>query len=100
VFEYPQKEGGSAITGGFVYRGCRMPDLRGTYFFSDYVKGFSGTFVLANGRLTKARDVTREFAPPPPPRIRHTSSFGEDTQGELYLVEHVQGEIYRLVPRK
>jgi glucose/arabinose dehydrogenase len=100
VFEYPQPLGGSSITGGFVYRGCRMPDLHGTYFFSDYVKGFSGSFVLANGRATKIRDITHELAPPLPHRIKHLSSFGEDAQGELYLVEHKQGEIYRLVPRQ
>ena len=100
VFEYPQTLGGSSITGGFVYRGCRMPELRGTYFFSDYVKGFGGSFVLANGRATKVRDVTRELAPPPPHRIKNLSSFGEDAQGELYLVEHQEGEIYRLVPRQ
>jgi glucose/arabinose dehydrogenase len=100
VFEYPQTPGGSSITGGFVYRGCRMPDLRGTYFFSEYVKGSSGSFVLANGRATKVRDVTRDLAPPPPHRIKHLSSFGEDAQGELYLVEHQEGEIYRLVPRQ
>ena len=100
VFEYPQPLGGSSITGGFVYRGCRMPDLHGTYFFSDYVKGFSGSFVLANGRATNIRDITHELAPPPPHRIKHLSSFGEDAQGELYLVEHKQGEIYRLVPRQ
>jgi len=100
VFEYPQTLGGSSITGGFVYRGCRMPDLRGTYFFSDYVKGFSGTFVPTNGRATKARDITRELAPPPPHQIKHLSSFGEDAQGELYLVEHMQGAIFRLIPRQ
>jgi glucose/arabinose dehydrogenase len=100
VYEYPQILGGSSITGGFVYRGCRMPDLRGTYFFSDYVKGFSGTFVLENGRAAQVRDVTHELAPPPPHRIKHLSSFGEDAQGELLLVEHTGGAIYRLVPRQ
>jgi hypothetical protein len=100
VYEYPQVLGGSSITGGFVYRGCRMPDLRGTYFFSDYVKGFSGTFVLQNGRAIQLRDVTHDLAPPPPHRIRHLSSFGEDAQGELFLVEHTGGAIYRLVPRQ
>ena len=100
VFEYRQQGKGYAITGGFVYRGCRMPDLRGTYFFSDYVKGFSGTFVLTNGRAAQVRDITHELAPPPPHRIEHLSSFGEDAQGELYLIEHEEGAIFRLVPRK
>ncbi len=100
VFEYRQRGKGYAITGGFVYRGCRMPDLRGTYFFSDYVKGFSGTFVLTNGRAAQVRDITHELAPPAPHRIEHLSSFGEDPLGELYLIEHEQGAIFRLVPRK
>jgi len=83
-----------------VYRGCRMPDLRGTYFFSDYVKGFSGTFVLTGGRAAQVRDITHELAPPPPHQIKHLSSFGEDAQGELYLIEHEEGATFRLVPSK
>ena len=100
VFEYPQRAGGSSITGGFVYRGCRMPDLRGTYFYSDYMKGFTRTFVLATGKPTQEMDVTGELTPSPPLQIRRLSSFGEDARGELYLVEHERGEIYRVVPRK
>jgi hypothetical protein len=100
VFEYPHSPGGQSITGGFVYQGCRMPDLRGTYFYADYVKGFIRTFVLADGKVTEPRDVTTALAPPSPRAIRHVSSFGEDARGELYLVEHRSGEIYRLIPRQ
>ena len=100
VFEYPHRGRGFSITGGFVYRGCRLPDLRGTYFYSDYVKGFIRTFVLLNGQPAHERNVTGELAPPTPNRISHLSSFGEDAQGELYLVEYERGEIYRVVPRK
>src|SRR6185295_17128699 len=32
VLEYDHATTGCSITGGFVYQGCRMPDLRGTYF--------------------------------------------------------------------
>ena len=35
VYEYTHAEGCS-VTGGVVYRGCRMPDLAGTYFFGDF----------------------------------------------------------------
>lgn len=100
VFEYPHGPGGQSITGGFVYQGCRMPDLRGTYFYADYVKGFIRTFVLANGKAANQRDVTLALAPPRPHAIKHVSSFGEDARGELYLVEHINGEIYRLIPRQ
>lgn len=100
VFEYPHRGGGQSITGGFVYQGCRMPDLRGTYFYADYVKGFIHTFVPANGKATHLRDVTAVLAPPPPRAIKHVSSFGEDARGDLYIVEHSSGEIYRLIPRQ
>jgi len=98
VFEYPTPRH-AAITGGYVYRGCRMPDLRGTYFYSDYLKGFIGTFVMDKGRATQPRDVTPELTPRSFGSKHQVSSFGEDNQGELYLVEH-GGQIYRLVPRQ
>ena len=31
-----------AITGGYVYRGCAMPDLQGTYFCGAFVKMWRG----------------------------------------------------------
>src|SRR5690349_24075876 len=36
--EYGHDEGCS-VSGGFVYRGCALPDLRGTYFYSDLCGG-------------------------------------------------------------
>jgi glucose/arabinose dehydrogenase len=98
VLEYPTSRS-AAITGGYVYRGCRMPDLRGTFFYSDYLKGFVRTFVLDKGRATQPRDVTSELTPRSFSGTHRVTSFGEDNQGELYLVEH-GGQIYRLVPRK
>jgi hypothetical protein len=100
ILDYAHAAGGQSITGGFVYQGCRMPDLRGTYFYSDYVKGFTRAFVLVNGKVTRLRDVTAMLAPQPPRAMKHVSSFGEDARGELYLVEHKNGEIYRLIPRQ
>jgi len=40
VLEYPHtKEGGDAISGGFVYRGSALPILRGKYVFGDITTG-------------------------------------------------------------
>jgi glucose/arabinose dehydrogenase len=97
VIEYPTPPSGS-ITGGYVYRGCRMPALRGTYFYADYVKGFIRSFVLADGKAARERDLTSDLTPPN--STLHLSSFGEDARGELYLVDHRQGAIYRIIPRK
>ncbi|HPR87698.1 MAG TPA: PQQ-dependent sugar dehydrogenase, partial [bacterium] len=38
LYEYGHNsQGGYSITGGFVYTGARMPELRGRYIFGDYV---------------------------------------------------------------
>jgi len=40
VLEYPHtKDGGDAISGGFVYRGSALPELRGKYVFGDITTG-------------------------------------------------------------
>ncbi len=85
---------GSSVTGGYVYRGCTMPDLHGVYFFSDYP--FSGDAFLA----------TIEWSPGGPASDGpvaidnlgySVSTFGEDDQGELYLADHQGGRIFKIV---
>ncbi|KAG2469290.1 HIPL2 protein, partial [Polypterus senegalus] len=38
IFAYPHKIGKS-VTGGYVYRGCEMPNLNGLYIFGDFMSG-------------------------------------------------------------
>jgi len=84
-----------SITGGFVYRGCRMPDLRGTYFYGDLCAAFIRTF---RGRdATERRDVTAELSPGGAVTIDQIVSFGEDARGELYVVDY-GGEVFQIVP--
>ena len=49
VVEYTPRQGCS-ITGGVVYRGCRMPGYAGTYFYGDYCAGFVRSFRLQGGQ--------------------------------------------------
>jgi hypothetical protein len=97
VLTYDHSEGCS-ITGGFVYRGCGMPALAGTYFYSDYCGGVVKTFVFAGGAATNQVDHT-ELA-----NVSAVSSFGEDARGEVYVAVHPdcgsesQGAVYKLVP--
>jgi glucose/arabinose dehydrogenase len=83
VAEYPQRIGrevvGLSITGGFVYRGSRIPALAGAYVYGDYVTGRIWALRHAEGRVLEQREI---FAPPPLIRI---ASFGEDAAGELYV---------------
>jgi glucose/arabinose dehydrogenase len=89
VYEYDHSQGCS-ITGGVVYRGCRMPDLAGTYFFGDYCEGFVRSFRYAGGQATDVRQWSLTG-------IDSVSSFGLDADGEVYVVDY-DGELYRLEP--
>ncbi len=78
VVEYSHREGLS-VTGGYVYRGERLPRLAGAYIYADYVSGRMWAFRYENGTVT----AHREIAHPRPPK--YISSFGEGPDGELYV---------------
>lgn len=85
---------GCSVTGGYVYRGCKLPDLRGKYFFADYCAGWVKSF-----RWTP--DGIADLVHHPSLSGGAISSFGEDSQGELYIVElhDSDGKIYKIVPQ-
>ena len=80
---------GCSVTGGFVYRGTAVPGLRGRYLYGDYCSGTVWSLRVENG---DAADVRRERISVP-----QLTSFGEDADGELYLVSQAGG-VYRLAP--
>ena len=90
VYEYTHSEGCS-ITGGYVYRGSAMPELAGTYFFSDYCSGWLRSFRYAGGAVTDIREWTVLGS------IGQVSSFGVDSTGELYITV-ADGRVLKLVP--
>ncbi len=94
-----QSEKGRAVVGGFVYRGCALPDLHGHYFYSDtfnsFIKTVSG---VAGGDAQNLVDRTADLDPPGALAISAVTSFGEDARGELYLTDYADGEVYRIVP--
>ncbi len=97
VLEYDHSQGCS-ITGGFVYRGCAMPDLRGTYFYSDYCSAFIRTFSgVSGGDAQNLADRTADADPPGSLSIDSVTSFGEDARGEVYVVDQ-GGEVFKIVP--
>ena len=103
VLQYSHSQGCS-VTGGYVYRGCAMPDLAGTYFYSDICTAFIRTFEGVSGGVAQnQQNRTTDLAPGGGLSIGGVSSFGEDARGELYIVDYGggangQGEIYRIVP--
>ena len=98
VYEYPfDATHACGITGGFVYRGCALPDLHGTYFFSDFCGAFVRTFEIVGGIAQDLVDRTADVAPGGGLSIDSVSSFGEDARGELYIADQ-GGEIFKLIP--
>jgi len=92
VLQYDHNTGCS-ITGGPVYRGCRMPGYAGTYFYGDFCTGIIRSFRLQNGAVADERDHTATIGR----GISSVSSFGVDADGEVYVVDY-DGEVYRVVP--
>ncbi|MBX3395661.1 MAG: PQQ-dependent sugar dehydrogenase [Phycisphaerae bacterium] len=83
-----------SITGGYVYRGCAIPGLSGTYFFADYGGNYIRTFRYDGSTLSQLQDRTADITPDAG-SISAIVSFGEDAAGELYIV-CVTGFIYRI----
>lgn len=84
---YDHGGGVCSVIGGYVYRGRRVPQIVGTYFYSDYCAGWLRSFRYQNGAVTEKRSWNMES-------IGNVVSFGEDSAGELYIVSE-NGKIYR-----
>jgi hypothetical protein len=72
-----------------VYRGREIPALRGRYLFADFGSGMIWTIPSAAKELSE-----------PGPLLKTNmliSSFGEDAQGELYVLD-LRGAVYRMRP--
>ncbi len=90
IVSHPHSEAAS-ITGGFVYHGERLPELKDVYVYGDFQSGKVWGLKYENGRITSHR----ELAQTPLQLV----SFGEDNAGEIYLVDYQRSQqIYQLVP--
>ncbi|MCH8210518.1 MAG: PQQ-dependent sugar dehydrogenase [Planctomycetes bacterium] len=100
VVEYGRREGLS-VTGGYVYRGDRVPQLRGAYIYADYVSRKIWGLRYEGGKVTMHREIFSGSG------RAYVTSFGEDAAGELYICAFdspdgrggSDGRIYRLNPR-
>ena len=91
----------TAVGGGFVYRGSRIPALRGEYVFTDVVSGALFAIDsdgLVPGRPTTIEQVRLRLAPPREFHGRWDARLGIDHDGELYLLTKGDGWIRRLAP--
>ena len=88
VIEYQHAGGTCSVTGGYVYRGSLLPDWQGVYLFGDYCTGTVwGALPDSSGNWQTEQLFDLQAS---------LSSFGEDENGELYLID-LGGTIYTLV---
>lgn len=90
VFQYLHTKGeASSITGGFVYRGSKLPALYGKYIFSDFVSG-----EIWNLNYDGVNPATRTL-------LYNTnfsvSNIGIDKNNELYFCNYANGKIFQLI---
>lgn len=88
ISEYFRGEGIS-VTGGKIYRGQKLKEFQGAYFYGDFGSGNVWAISHATETPESARKVARTALP--------ITAFGEDRQGEIYLCTY-DGEIYQLEP--
>lgn len=80
---------GCSVTGGYVYRGALIADLQAVYLYGDFCSGR----VWYAYRDTANQWQSAEFLE----TGFQISSFGEDVNGELYIVDY-RGTVYKIVP--
>jgi glucose/arabinose dehydrogenase len=90
AFEYSHQEGCS-VTGGYVYRGSSIPDLQGHYFYADFCQGWVRSFRYSEGAVSD--EAQWPTLSPGGPIL----SFGEDTAGELYVLQSAGG-VFKIIP--
>jgi glucose/arabinose dehydrogenase len=90
--EHP--DSGISITGGYVYRGTKIPALAGVYVYGDFDSGriwglrYEKGKLIANAELV---DLKRN------PKL-NIASFAEDSEGELYILAF-DGKLHELIAR-
>ena len=86
VWEYDRSRGDISITGGYVYRGSAIQQLKGLYIYADYVSGRIWSLDMTNSNSPVNTELFDTDFP--------ISSFGVDENQELYLCGF-DGKIYK-----
>jgi glucose/arabinose dehydrogenase len=85
-------DSGLSITGGYVYRGKKIPALVGVYVYGDFDSGRIWGLRYANGKLI-TNDELVDLRRSPKLNI---ASFAEDSAGELYILAF-DGKLHEFV---
>ncbi|MEM7583568.1 MAG: PQQ-dependent sugar dehydrogenase [Acidobacteriota bacterium] len=85
IIEYDHSGGDCSITGGYLYRGSRIPGLDGYYVYGDWCTGNLWAARLDGGSwISELLQIS----------LPSITTFGEDSGGEIYLTNG--STLYRL----
>jgi glucose/arabinose dehydrogenase len=90
ILEYSHAGGACSISGGYRYRGTQVVSLKGAYVYGDYCSGTIWKATQTGSSWVASTLFTTTI------RI---SSFGEDVNGELYVMDVAKGIVYKIAPR-
>jgi putative heme-binding domain-containing protein len=79
---------GQSVTGGYVYRGSKFPELQGAYVFGDWETRRLWAARFDGSRTKEMPEITR-------PSVRIVA-FGENNAGELFFLDHDGGTIHTI----
>jgi len=88
ITEYANAGDNIAVTGGYVYRGAAVADLRGFYVFGDYGSGRIWAVPASSDQGVAPTELVDTAL--------SISSFAEDNDGELYVLNY-SGNVWRIV---
>lgn len=92
----PELGNARSITGGYVYRGSAIPGLQGFYLYGDFDTDQVAAFRYCNGEVLGLQQV--EDLGPNVAGGNGLSSFGEDADGELYILHLYSDQVRKIVP--
>lgn len=95
IHEYPHnfQTGGLSITGGYVYRTDNDGStLQGKYLFADFISNKVWALSFSQTGAKILEEITNDLTPDVG-TINQISSFGEDANGNIYIVG-LDGEIF------
>lgn len=78
-----------SVTGGYVSRTSRLPELNGAYIYGDYDTGKLWSLKYNDGKVTEHRQLADT-------QLRIVE-FAQDRQGEVYFIDFSGGGFHKIV---
>lgn len=78
-----------SVTGGYVNRSPRLPELEGAYIYGDYDTGAIWSLIYEDEKVVSHKQLVDT-------QLRIVE-FAQDETGEVYVVDFVGGRIHRII---